>query len=452
MDIRHKFRHKSFVKRAYFTSSVAFIFVALFAALGVHLLFNGKAITPSVPTIGVCGATKPSDVEEYTGPALPARTIAIQKTAVPAVSIGMQAFHILANKNQVYVMGDPAPSRIRSINIYNITNGALVTSFPVHVTGNSTDSFALDPSGNVYVNDVNAAIYAYSPTGTQIWTKTVHANWGGAYGYLDPNHNFRIGINALPLTRNFLSQSGQSLVFDSSGNPQPNNQITAISVVNQDSTTGDIMTVVSGVLRVYTSAGVLKLKIGTDLGANTPGPFHFYILSGAIEKPGGTGYYISDSGHGIESFDNSGSYLGLAPDFNAQNGAVNTVGGALSLGAELYNGTIYYGLNAGINAFDAANNKQGVYGMTLTDLNNSVNYPQGSNGHFGIGAGFSTSAPIIILMLLLRPKFRYSFTRDGKLKLVLTLAAILSVLSNKLKLGWLEVTLVFQFHPAQLLM
>ncbi len=372
------------------------LFAIVFGAIGAHYLFRGKASVPSIPTISVCGARQSSDIEQYTGPALLAPTTAIQKVIVPFTSVNMAVFHILASQNRAYILSYTASGW--TMRVYNLSTGAFINSFSVAISGNSRGNFALDSSGNVYVIDAvdNPGLYKYNSSGTLLWTKPTPGGSGGAYGYIDSSGTFLVGV--LPPNGRVgsgVNQTGSSLVFDQNGNTQPNNNMLITGNAEQDPTTGDILSIDGGMFRVYTNSGALKFQMGTDLDSNQPGPWHFYIPNGAVEKPGGAGYYISDSGHGMESFDASGGYLGMAPDFQAANSSPNTIG--VNPGnAVIYNGSVYYLLNGGIDSFDSNNNKQGIYSISLTNLDTYTKYPQSARiwenpAHLGIGAGMYTS-------------------------------------------------------------
>jgi chitodextrinase len=376
------------------TSILAGVSAILFVVtIGVHILFGTHAQVVSTPTIGdLCGVTSPGDVEEPTA-ALLSPTTAISHIIVPTSGIGMSTFHLVnsGGTEEAYVLGDNNSKR--TIYIYNLGTGALIGSFPVAISGNSADTFALDPQGNVYVIDSNNTqdLYKYNSTGAVIWKVSTPGGSGGAYGYTNQSGTFLIAAQPPNSTKGspVYNQTGTSLVFNTSGVSQGTNNMNISGDTEQDPTTGDVLSTSGSMFRVYTNAGNLKFQMGTDLGPNTPGPFHFYIQAGAVENPKG-GYYIADSGHGMESYDASGGYQGEAIDFQENNGANNTIGFQPGHSV-IYNGNLYYILNGGINSFDSNNNKQGIYKISLGNLNADINYPQGSTGHLGIGAGMSTT-------------------------------------------------------------
>ena len=350
---------------------------------------------PTTPTLSnVCGVANPSNIEASSSTPV-APTTAISKIIVPSSNLGMAAFHLInvGGTEEAYILTDNNQSR--SIYVYNLSTGALITSFPVAISGNSQDSFAVDSSGNVYVLDnINTQdLYKYNSTGTIVWQVSTPAGSSGAYGYTNSSGVFLIAFLAPGSTTGpAYNQTGQSTVYNQSGVLQPNNNMDIAGYATQDPTTGDILsfnTSSGGMFRVYTNSGTLKFQMGTDLSGGTKGPWHFNNLMGGLENPAG-GYFISDDGVGMDSFSSTGAYQGMAPDFQSQNGAVNTIG--VNPGqAEIYNGQIYYYLNGGINSFDSANNSPGIYSISLSNLNADINYPQGSNGHLGIGAGMYTS-------------------------------------------------------------
>ncbi|HEY4963592.1 MAG TPA: Ig-like domain-containing protein [Candidatus Saccharimonadales bacterium] len=360
---------------------------------------NGRrrsfADIPSTPTLSdVCGVTNSADIGVPATPVL-APTTAINKVIVPASKIDMANFRLvnISGTEEAYILTDNNASR--SISVYNLLTRGLIATFPVAISSNSADSFALDPQGNVYVIDaVNTQyLYKYSPTGTVMWKVATPGGSGGAYGYTNSTGTFLVAFQPPGSTFGgpVYSQTGTSSVYDVNGAKQADNNMDInVENVEQDPTTGDITAIGGSMFRVYKNDGTLKFQMGTDLSPGGKGPWHFYIPNGAVENPSG-GYFISDTGNGMESFDANGGYQGIAPDFQSQNGANNTIG--VNPGhAAIYNGNVYYILNGGINAFDSNNNSQGIYSISLANLTADINYPQGSNGHLGIGGGLSTPA------------------------------------------------------------
>jgi hypothetical protein len=362
--------------------------------------FNGRkkssADIPTTPALAdVCGVTNSADIGIPATPVLPPTT-AINKVIVPASKINMSNFHLvnISGTEEVYILTHNSDGT-RTIYAYNLSSGAQITNFPVAISGNSADTFALDSGGNVYVLDnINSQdLYKYNPTGSLAWKVATPGGSHGVYGYTNSSGTFLVAFQPPGATSGgpVYSETGTSTVYDTSGNKQANNNMDiSVDNVEQDPTTGDIMAIGGSMFRVYKNDGTLKFQMGTDLNPGGKGPWHFYVPYGAVENSAG-GYYISDTENGMESFDANGGYQGMAPDFQSQNGANNTIG--VNPGhTVVYNGKIYYILNGGINAFDNNNNSQGIYSISQANLTADINYPQGSNGHLGIGGGLSTPA------------------------------------------------------------
>lgn len=313
----HK-KNKFKVRHGVFTFVAAVLIITVVSSTYFFYRPNSRAQVPSSPTLSdVCDATTPSDIE-VANVTLPNPTSIIQHVIVPTTNTGISTFHLvnIGGVEEIYVLADKNSSR--SISVYNLATGTLINSFPVSITGNSADSFALDPQGNVYViDDISTqALYKYSPTGSVLWKVSTPGGSDGAYGYTDQNGNFNVAFISSGGIKGSASydQTGSSNVYNQAGVKQPNNNMLITGDADQDATSGDILSFNNGMFRVYTNSGTLKFQMGTNLNPGGSGPWHFYVPGGASENPSG-GYYISDAGHGIESFDQNGGYLGISQIF-----------------------------------------------------------------------------------------------------------------------------------------
>jgi hypothetical protein len=372
-------------------SVVIGVFLVLFvAALGIHLLFISHATIPSTPTLSdVCGVTASSDIEA------PETTPTSPSTAIQPVLLNQGGdFEIYpaqgSNPAELYALNG------NTISIYNLNTGAQIgSSFNI----SSGSGFTIDPSGNVYAMS-GFSLAKWNTSGAQQWQVSLPgAQYGSAYGYTNTNGTWFVAVTTSNLTSGtaVYNYTGGSLVYNESGTAQPNNDMYVQSNVVQDSTTGDIMGTDDGMMmRVYSQpsgssdSAPLKFIMGTDMKGGGSYPWHFSDIQSVVENPAG-GYFVSDYNDGMLSFDQNGGYIGVAPDFNQDNNAPNTIG----VGPKeslIYNGNVYTYLTAGTDTFSSSEDTPGIYSISLANLNSYISYPQGPSGHLGIGAGLSSSA------------------------------------------------------------
>jgi hypothetical protein len=389
-----------------------FVTVLIFGvALGFANLNNTPAThafaSPTTPAVPICGLRQNSDLGSYGGvattfqhngnniPAYPQLTETFPNTA---------AMQIITIKGSQYLYDLNATSYPNyQITIFNLTTPSMTPiSFPVGNFGNFYDSFALDPSGGVYValntsspagqaetltkyvtTDSNGNIMT-SGAGAVGWQKTGQDAHGAAYGYLDTNNQFNVAYLDTQTGSKNYNQTGTSKVFKTDGTPEANNAMDVVEGAYQDSTTGDILSTDNGMLRVYKNDGTIKFQMGTDSGAS--GTFNINGATSAVENPSG-GYFVMVPNVGLDAFNSAGAYLGLAPA-SSDGSKNNSIGYNVNAMTE-YNGVVYYGAQ-GLDAFDSTYSVNGIYSITPAQMTTLTSYPAGAPSQLGVGAGITT--------------------------------------------------------------
>lgn len=382
------------------------LFVATLIMLNLHSSLRSAAATPTTPAIGVCGVRQNSDIQQYTGPTLPYNNVNGFRTAtthvMPAAGNALRYWPGTAGQNpRWYTMSRSnhpvtgAANYSTDFKIYDATTNALIKSFRVAPSSNTTDnnmavgSFDVDPeTGDVYVgayNDaIGGAISRWKTDGTMVWKKPVGSLLvGGIYGYTDPSGMFRIagsiGEPADPW------RPTKSATFAANGNSLGFNAVAGKDISVSSAHNNDIVAINDGYVRIYTAAGdSLRQSIGSDLTASQAGPWHFYIINGATVLADGS-VVVYDAGRGLELFTSDSVYKGkitadiLNPDNHA--GGVESMNdrtGLVLLGNKLH--------------YLTGDNSGAITAISVDTMRDYIAYPQGAPFHLGIGAGPFTSA------------------------------------------------------------
>ncbi len=397
-------------KTSMFTIQVKHLVFGLAAALlfGIVVISNvtinsktSAAALPelSSPTIQLCGERESSDIEEYTGPTLPSPGYS---TLIPNEGSGFfRYWQGSSGDPRMYTMTGSTTSQA-SFSVYDADTASLISSFNINIPSNqqgptAISQFAVDPSGNIDI-----AVYATSgpdvsewtwttgnSTATEGWTaSTTGLSTGGIYDYHDSNNVARVGVvvdsSTYPHTEAYSNTfnastgaaMGNNIVIGSNVNvsTQHNNDI--VSAGPQIDTSG------GGYVYVYNSTGTTQtLQMGTNLGPNQAGPWHFYILNSADEESNGD-IVVSDSGNGIMFFDPTGVYLGTVA-LNVNNGDSLPAGGNI----QVDNGNIYIQYGTGT----PFSNPHDLDYVTQSNATTLLAAPQGAPFHMGIGAGLYTN-------------------------------------------------------------
>ncbi len=332
---------------------------------------DAQIAVPSTPTVAVCGTRQASDIERYTGPALPdsiASTVAIDNSTFNAGITDFQLRTPSSGNPEWYVLSDS------TFRVYDATNNNLLTTFTVPVT---PGGFAVNPTnGDVYIATQVNGVYAYDTSGNEVWHSTDTSgplDSTTVYGYNDGS-NFRIGAPY---------RNGGSDVYDTSGNHLGTNAVNG-EVIHQ-TVTGKIMANTATTLNMYSADGnTLDFTMGTDIPANDGGPAHFYVLGGAEQLADGT--IVAETVDGIMLFSSTGAYQGTVPTDPTQNlvGAVDTLIDRGSI--KYYDGNVYFPTGKRYGT------PQNLSYISVTDAQNIAASPYGAHTILGIGAGVSTDA------------------------------------------------------------
>ena len=402
------------------TSILASIALVVFiASIGVHFLFGSHAATPTptTPAVPVCGTRQNSDITYDPSATAPTMTSGQASTTEISGQNGWFVFLAGSGSRPAEWYFEKNSSSQTTINIYNATNNALISSFYMPSTSdghNSNDSgqFAVDNSGNVYYdtdeiltsggsasagNGLTHYLYKYTPPatsgsiGTFDWSTQV-ANSGagnyGVYSYTDSSNNqFYIGV----VTSNSSGVPNGSDLFNTSGTIVGTNSIYG-NYVHQTAG-GDILASTVGQFTnstptyneadVYDSTGNTELfsmgTTGQPVSSNQSfGVASFKQLSSFEQLPDGD-YVVGNGEVGLEFFGSSGGYLGTVYNANSlPTYPIDEV--SYNTNMYYYNGNIYYSGGSNLDS------------ISVTNADDIIDTPQGAPYELGIGAGLNTTA------------------------------------------------------------
>lgn len=353
----------------------AVLFVLIFGLIGLHLLFNSHAATPTTPTIAVCGERQASDVEEYTGPTLATSPLDTRVVDGTSTNLYIGDFHLVpGSPNRWFIR-----TGLYTFVVYDASTDALITSFTIPNLGFASNeglNFGVDPSGNyVYIGGATT-MDKISTAGAIIWSKTTAANLDyGSYSY---------GTGSVFMVAAVGRGLGGSYVWDANGNPQPNNVVIG-STIHTNPASGDILSTDGSSVYIFSPDGLTrKFSIGTNLPPGGPGPFRFYVAEDVEELPDSR--IMVNTGHGLLYFASDGTYLGKVnvDPFANPKGAIDSPANSQDL---ISNGIYYYVSGQPFGT------PQHLAQVPLTSLESSLAYPQGAPFHLGIGAGPFTNVP-----------------------------------------------------------
>lgn len=251
---------------------------------------------PSSPAAAVCGVADTATISLTVDPRPPVRVRSLPGTGTVSA--------VVAVGSRLYVL-DAAAGSIR---VLTPDGEALGT---VLLGGAVGSSLAVDDEGSVFVVRSGSRVVKLSAGGTETWAQNVGAPIEGLFT-LGKGSAFRLGV----VRRGTVGSD----LFDGRGVPAGRSNIRGR--VFSPTADGGLLSTDGSYVRRYDADGVETLVFGDSRKANDPsptgGPFHFYLLGGAVVAPGGT-VYVADAGRGIHATSPEGFYRGTAIDATVGN-------------------------------------------------------------------------------------------------------------------------------------